>query len=142
MDLVVERLVTAHDELGAPSVRPLWVPPLPSTIGEIDLSPIERPPDRLTALVGLADYPERQTTEPFAFDLTGSGHAMVSGLLGFGKSTTLVQVGADLALHHPPSAVHLYGVETGGGSLALLTGLPHVGASEHNGDAAPGAPRA
>ena len=132
MDLVVERIVAAATDL--PAATPLWLPPLPEILPAQDLSAIERPPDRLLALVGVVDRPERQSMEPFVFDLTGSGHALVSGLLGFGKSTSLLQVGADLATHLPPSAVHLYGIEAGGGSLAPLTDLPHIGAVVGIGD--------
>jgi len=125
MEVVVDRIVAAANDLGIATSTPLWLPPLPAVLHAEDIADVERPADRLVALVGLIDRPEIQRQDPFMFDLTASGHALVSGLLGFGKSTALLRIGIDLAAHHSPADVHLYGIEAGGGSLAPLTGLPH-----------------
>ncbi len=134
LSVVVERIAEAAAALALPEPRALWLPPLPEILHEADIAAFERPSDRLVALVGLLDRPEAQTCEPYLFDLTASGHALVSGLLGFGKSSALVQVGCDLAGHHDPATVHLYGIESGGGSLAPLAPLPHTGAVVGIGD--------
>ena len=134
MDVVVDAVVTTASRQEIASARPLWLPPLPAVLRPDQIGSVERRPDHLVAVLGLVDRPEEQAQDPYLIDLTASGHALVSGLLGFGKSTTLLQIGVDLAAHHPPSALHLYGIEAGGGELAPLTSLPHTGAVVGVGD--------
>ena len=52
---------------------------------------------------------------------------MVSGVFGYGKTTTLCQIGSDLAEHYSPADVHIFGIDGGSGSLGPLNALPHVG---------------
>ncbi len=127
LDLVVEHIGNAARQLGIAAATPLWLAPLPNDLPAAEVICSDRPTDRLTALIGLADLPRRHEQAPFMFDLSASGHALVSGVFGYGKTTALTQIAADLALHHSPEAVHIYGIDGGSGSLGPLTALPHVG---------------
>ena len=127
LDIVVERVCDAADGLGLSRPRPLWLPPLPTDLSRTAVSTPARPDGHLVALAGLADHPRRQAQEPYAVDLSRDGHLLVTGVYGSGKSSTLWQVAADLADHHDPRDVHVYGIDAGGGSLAPLTALGHVG---------------
>src|SRR5262249_28114973 len=82
----------------------------------------------LTIPLGLLDKPTEQKQEPFALDLSGgAGHLCVLGAPQTGKSTLLRTLIASAALTHTPEDIAFYCVDFGGGALASLAGLPHVG---------------
>lgn len=134
LDVAVERIASAWAATGRPAPSPLWLPPLPTEL-PADRLPVELPLDRLVAAVGLADHPAEQRQAPHLVDLTASGHLAVAGVLGSGKTTTLLQVATDLAGRHSPDDLHLYAVDAGTGSLGPLAELPHCGATVGSHDA-------
>jgi S-DNA-T family DNA segregation ATPase FtsK/SpoIIIE len=82
----------------------------------------------LRAAVGLTDLPFEQRRDVLWLDLAGAnGHVAVVGGPQSGKSTALRTIICSLALTHTPAEVQCYGLDFGGGSLATLRGLPHVG---------------
>jgi S-DNA-T family DNA segregation ATPase FtsK/SpoIIIE len=127
LDLVVAHICATAEQLALEPVTPLWLPPLPSDLPASDVSFDDRPADRLVALVGRSDHPRQHEQLPFVFDLSAAGHALVTGMFGFGKTTALRQIATDLAVHSSPADVHVYGIDGGAGALAALTALPHVG---------------
>lgn len=61
-------------------------------------------------------------------DLSGAaGHIGVAGNPQSGKSTVLRTLITSLALMHTPQEVQFYCLDFGGGALAALADLPHVG---------------
>ncbi|HSZ39975.1 MAG TPA: type VII secretion protein EccCa [Trebonia sp.] len=82
----------------------------------------------LQAVLGIVDKPFEQRRDPFSADLSGSaGHVAVVGAPRSGKSTALRTLVSSLALLHTPAEVQFYILDFGGGALAALDGLPHVG---------------
>ncbi len=74
------------------------------------------------------DRPFEQRRDPLWVDLSAAaGHAAVVGAPRSGKSTALRTLICSLALLHTPQEVQFYCLDFGGGSLAGLAGLPHVG---------------
>ncbi len=127
LDVLVARLTSESDRLGWARPKALWLPPLPSVVGADHLpGGTGRDGDRLAVCLGLVDEPEAQRQASWWIDLSAQGTRLVLGVLGSGKSTTLTQIGLDLAEHYPPGRLHLYGVEAGAGSLAALARLPHT----------------
>jgi S-DNA-T family DNA segregation ATPase FtsK/SpoIIIE len=136
MDVVIDRL---HGH-GLPAHR-VWLPPLgdPVTLDELlpglaevagrGLQAGQWPSlGRLTAPVGVVDRPYEQRRDPLVVDLSGaSGHMGVAGATQSGKSTLLRTLIASLALTHTPQEAQFYCLDFGGGALAALAGLPHVG---------------
>ncbi|MEU3599335.1 type VII secretion protein EccCa [Streptomyces sp. NPDC006798] len=131
--VAVERLRDA----GPPAHR-VWLPPLdePSALdGLLDLVPhpeygLTDPAarGRLTAPVGIVDRPFDQRRDPLLVDLSAAGgHAGIAGGPQSGKSTLLRTLITGLALTHTPREVQFYCLDFGGGTLAGLAGLPHVG---------------
>ncbi|HZX53590.1 MAG TPA: FtsK/SpoIIIE domain-containing protein, partial [Ilumatobacteraceae bacterium] len=127
LDVVVGHVKAAASELGLATATQLWLPPLPKQLPAASVASADRPIDRLVAVVGLADHPRNHSQVPFTMDLSASGHAMVSGVFGYGKTTTLCQIGSDLSAHYSPADVHIFCIDGGSGSLAPLNALPHVG---------------
>ncbi len=127
----------------APSVRSIWLPPLPTATaldtvaGPLDIGPRgmrltgavtegRRRPLRIP--VGLLDDPAKQWQGQWFLDLTtAGGHAAVIGGPQSGKTTLLRTLVLSLALTHTPREVGVYGLDLVGGGLQALSGLPHVG---------------
>ncbi|MFD0890577.1 type VII secretion protein EccCb, partial [Streptosporangium algeriense] len=92
---------------------------------------------RLHAVIGVIDKPFEQRSDPFWLDLSGAaGHVGVVGGTQSGKSTVLRTLITGMALTHTPREAQFYCLDFGGGSLAALEALPHVGgvASRLDGD--------
>jgi S-DNA-T family DNA segregation ATPase FtsK/SpoIIIE len=150
LDMVVTQLRDA-----APSVHQVWLPPLeprisldrllPSPLaGEVarragggEPSPLAGEvarragggvPGLLTVPIGLVDKPAEQKRDVLVADLSGSaGHLLVVGASLTGKTTLLKTLVASFALTHTPLEAQFYAIDYGGGGLAGLAGLPHVG---------------
>ncbi|MEV0148071.1 MULTISPECIES: type VII secretion protein EccCa [unclassified Nonomuraea] len=136
LDIVVERL-GGH----GPAAHRIWLPPLgePPTLAHL-LPPLSVTPElglstpgwdgrgRLHAVVGIIDKPFEQRRDPYWLDLSGAaGHVGVAGGTQSGKSNTLRTLITSMALTHTPREVQFYCLDFGGGTLAALDGLPHVG---------------
>ncbi len=136
LDVLVDRLA-GH---GTPARR-VWLPPLadPTPLGQLlgPLAPIggrgltvADPAGRgtLRVPVGVVDRPFEQRHDPLPADLSGAGgNVAVVGRPRSGKSTLLRTLLLGLALTQTPAEVQFYCVDLGGGTLAGLADLPHVG---------------
>ncbi len=142
LDVVVDRLRGQ-----GPPAHEVWLPPLqesptldqllpPLEPGSRGLEPVgwsERP--ALTVPLALVDRPYEQRRDLMWVDLSGSGgHVALVGGPQSGKSSMLRTLLSSLALTHTPRQVQAYVIDLGGGSLAALSGLPHVGAVASRGE--------
>jgi S-DNA-T family DNA segregation ATPase FtsK/SpoIIIE len=124
LDAVLDGL--AHQ--GAPAHR-VWSPPLADSpaLDAVLSSAVGLPP--LVVPIGLVDKPFDQRRDPLIADVSGpGGHVAIVGGPRSGKSTALRTLVLALAATHPPSRVQVYGLDFGGGVLAAMQVLPHVGA--------------
>ncbi|MEJ2865998.1 type VII secretion protein EccCa [Actinomycetospora flava] len=143
LDVVVERLRGQ-----GPPAHEVWLPPLadPATLDAL-LPPLTATPDRgltapgfpangaLAVPVGIVDRPYDQRRDVLWAELAGAaGHVVVAGGPQSGKSTLLRTLVAAAALTHTPAEVQFYAVDLGGGTLAGLAGLPHVGSVAGRGE--------
>lgn len=115
-----------------PAAHEVWLPPLtdPPTLDQILPGLLEpaSPSAGLRATVGVVDRPFDQRRAPLVVDLSGSqGNVAVVGGPQSGKSTALRTLILSLALTHSPRQVQFYCLDFGGGTLAGLAGVPHVG---------------
>jgi len=136
LDVLVGRLA----RLGPPAHR-VWLPPLSTPpalddlLGQVVADQVRglttANPDLHGALqvpVAHVDKPleQRRDTLWLALD-AGAGHVAVVGSARSGKSTLLRTLIAGLALTHTPAEARIYCLDFGGGTLAGVAGLPHIG---------------
>ncbi|MFD9545461.1 type VII secretion protein EccCa [Streptomyces sp. NPDC060022] len=136
-------LSVALDRLrgSGPPAHQVWLPPLdlPPTLDQI-LPPLSPDPQfglttmgsslrgRLTVPVGIVDKPFEQLRDLLTVDLSAAGgHVAIAGGPQSGKSTLVRTLITTLALTHTPREVQFYCLDFGGGTLAGLKDLPHVG---------------
>ncbi|WP_454194235.1 type VII secretion protein EccCa [Nocardia sp. Marseille-Q1738] len=129
LQVVVGRL-TGH---GRPA-HEVWLPPLDES-PSVDMllpdpdwkSPVNRH-GQLWMPIGVIDKPYEQRRDVLVIDLSGGqGNLAVVGGPQSGKSTTLRTVIMAAAATHTPEQVQFYCLDFGGGTLAGLADLPHVG---------------
>ncbi|GGM51557.1 type VII secretion protein EccC [Longimycelium tulufanense] len=136
LDLVVRRTIGQ-----GPRAHQVWLPPLdlPDTLDLLlpPLAQTERglcPPDyphngQLIVPVGVVDKPYEQKRDVLWADVSGgAGHMAVVGGPQSGKSMLLRTMIMSMALTHTPQEAQFYCLDFGGGSLATVADLPHVGA--------------
>ncbi|MFE7645093.1 type VII secretion protein EccCa [Streptomyces phaeoluteigriseus] len=136
LDVIVRRL-----EAQGPAAHQVWLPPLDSPPSLDALLPgltavpgrgLTQPgyegAGRLIVPVGLVDKPFEQRRDALWVDFSGAaGHMQILGGPQSGKSTLLRSLISAFALTHTPHEVQFYGLDFGGGGMASLAGLPHVG---------------
>ncbi|MFE1754036.1 type VII secretion protein EccCa [Streptomyces anandii] len=136
LDVIVRRL-----EAQGPAAHQVWLPPLDSPPSLDGLLPglaavegrgLTQPgyegAGRLVVPVGLLDKPYEQRRDPLWLDFSGAaGHMQIVGGPQSGKSTLVRSLICAFALTHTPHEVQFYGLDFGGGGMAAVAGLPHVG---------------
>ncbi len=124
-----------------PAAHQVWLPPLHASpsldailpalepVPGAGLAPVDwAGRGGLVVPAGVVDRPFDQVRDLLMADLSGvGGHAGIVGRAQGGKSTLLRTLISSLALTHTPAQAHFYCLDFGGGALAALAGLPHVG---------------
>lgn len=129
LDVVVSRL-RGH---GRPA-HEVWLPPLDESPAVNQLLPDsnwaapENLDGRLWLPMGVVDRPYDQRRDVLMVDLSGAqGNVAVVGGPQSGKSTALRTLIMSAAATHTPEQVQFFCLDFGGGTLASLANLPHVG---------------
>ncbi len=126
---VLQAVLDRLSGLGPPAHQ-VWLPPLgPAPQLHTLLGEAVRPPAALVVPIGLVDRPFEQCRTPLTVDLSSAaGNVAVVGSPQSGKSTALRTLITALAATHDPGRVQFYCLDFGGGALASLRAMPHVGA--------------
>jgi S-DNA-T family DNA segregation ATPase FtsK/SpoIIIE len=136
LDVMVDRLNGQ-----GPPAHQVWLPPLnqSAALDEL-LGPVAADPVRglafanpelhgaLQVPIALIDKPREQLRDVMWLQFAGAaGHMAIVGSTLSGKSTAVRTLICGLALTHTPAEVQIYCLDFGGGSLATVRDLPHVG---------------
>lgn len=150
LERLVDTVTTAHLRSGALAPRRPWLPQLPEVLplgvagpgrlvvgadaaqaalvdGAGALESLSVEPAAGQAVLGMIDRPSAQTQEPWVVDFARAGHLLVLGSSGAGKTELLRTLAVGVTAGGDPAAPLVYGLDCGGGGLAVLTGLPSVG---------------
>ena len=113
-----------------PPAHQVWLPPLQQSPALRTMLRHAGPTlGALTVPIGIVDRPFEQCRTPYLVELSGAaGNVAVVGAPQSGKSTALRTLITALAATHDPAQVQFYCLDFGGGALATLRTLPHVGA--------------
>ncbi len=137
LDVVVSRLA-GHGR----AAHEVWLPPLdqsPTVDMVVPQADWREGVNRLGDLrfhIGVVDRPYDQRRDVLILDVGGAaGNAAVVGGPQSGKSTALRTMVMSAAVTHVPEQVQFYCLDLGGGTLAGLAGLPHVGTVATRSDA-------
>lgn len=136
LDVIVRRLEGRGAE-----AHQVWLPPLDNPPPLDELLPgltgvqgrgLTQPgyegAGRLIVPLGVVDKPFEQRRDTLYRDFSGAaGHMQIIGGPQSGKSTLLRTIISAFALTHTPHEVQFYGLDFGGGGMASIAGLPHVG---------------
>lgn len=134
-DVLIQRLTGS-----GPLARQIWLPPLaeppsldtllPGIIADANRGIVATNwrSGSVAAPIGVVDHPFEQRRELLIADLSGAtGHVGIVGAPQSGKSTMLRTLITALALTHSPLEAQFYCLDFGGGTLASLAAMPHVG---------------
>lgn len=135
---ILQKLVGAMAGRG-PAAHQVWLPPLdePPTLDQLGVVPkLAAPIASLRVVLGVVDRPYDQRRDPLLIDLSGAaGNVAVVGGPQAGKSVAVRTLMLSAAATHSPAQVQFYCLDFGGGTLASLAGLPHVGSVASRADA-------
>lgn len=132
LDAVISATKEIFDSLNLPKVKSPWLPPLKEKISAEELQKVDfieqwkKREDDINVLVGYQDIPEKQLQQPFIFRMSETGHIMIIGSPGYGKSTFLQNFSIDLMRKYSPENIHLYLYDFGTSGLISLADFPHV----------------
>jgi S-DNA-T family DNA segregation ATPase FtsK/SpoIIIE len=137
LDALVEAIQEAAIRVDSRPQPSPWLPALPPVVLLADLErTLPRELGDRAALSGglpripfaLVDLPSRQSQRTHSLDLDTLSHLFVIGSPRAGRSQTLRTLAGSVARACSSADVHLYGIDAGGGSLSVLSELPHCGA--------------
>ena len=136
LKVIVDRL---RDQ-GLPA-RTIWLPPLDESpaidvlLGQLYVDqarglgiPRNAGGGALRVPIAVVDKPFEQRRDLLLADLAGGkGHVGVIGAPQMGKTNAIKTLITGMALTHTPEETQFYCLDFGGGGLAAISGLPHVG---------------
>ncbi|MGV0743716.1 type VII secretion protein EccCa [Mycolicibacterium sp. XJ870] len=124
-------ITTIGDQLASygPRAPKLWLPPLEEAIPLVDvLARTEVEPGQLRWPLGEIDKPFEMRRDALVFDAnSAAANVLIHGGPRSGKSTALQTFILSAAALHSPREVTFYCLDYGGGKLAHLGDLAHVG---------------
>lgn len=127
LTVLVDAVVAAHTRHGGAAPRRPWLEMLDETPPWDDLTALaQTSPTPVPIPLGIADDPDHQRRVAVGWD-PAAGNLGLLGMVGSGVTTAVRALVRSATERFDPTDLHLYVVD-GGGELADLDALPHVGA--------------
>lgn len=141
LDLLIDAIVAANDDLGYAPPRPVWPEPLGERVGlagvgeHLGDEPVVGAVRGDVVQFALSDQPDRQRQIPAGWD-TDEGNLLLLGIPGSGTSTALASIALTMAAATSPEDLDIVVLDLGTRDLQPLEQLPHTAAYVGSGLAA------
>lgn len=128
LDVLVDAIGAAARELQCEPQPSPWLPALSPVVLLDDLRAVTRGRSGRAVPWALSDVPQEQAQRVVTCDLRTLGHLYVLGAARSGRSQLLRTLAGALAGEWSCADVHIYAIDASGGSMSVLSELPHCGA--------------
>ena len=107
----------------------LWLEPLPDKLELSSLleKSLKEKYENVTAVIGMADDPEKQSQYMLTLDMQSFHHMLLCGESGSGKSTFIRTMLFSLLARYNPNEVNYYILDLSAGALNAFRYMPHCG---------------
>ncbi|TCP31206.1 S-DNA-T family DNA segregation ATPase FtsK/SpoIIIE [Scopulibacillus darangshiensis] len=122
IDMIVDKIEELQQTLNIKKLNSPWLPPLEQRIARsayVSESEGE-------FYIGLTDEPEKQSQDPYPYQLIEDGNIGVFGSSGYGKSLTVTTLLLGFASSYSAEDLHYYIFDFGNGGLLPLRQMPHT----------------
>lgn len=129
LEACVSYITKMAEVKGIKPTRPLWKPALGDKIFIEDILKNENidTENRLVAVIGMIDEPERQLVEPLIIDIERISNMLIAGLNGSGKTTVIKTIISSMVRQYSSAYVQFYIMDFSARTLKIFRSLPHVG---------------
>ncbi|MDL2217505.1 type VII secretion protein EssC [Christensenellaceae bacterium OttesenSCG-928-M15] len=135
LDAVVRYAAKIAEENKIPPIKQIWLPPLKDKVYLEELDVAGKPEGfSLLLPVGMADNPQTQSQYPVYTDFLRDGNLLVCGTAGSGKTTLLQTLLYGAVTKYTAAEVNAYILDFSSRTMAVFSGLPHVGGVMFEGD--------
>ena len=110
--------------------KQLWLPSLPSVLDYTELEEkmaVKEAPEQISALMGMADNPQKQLQFPYELNLQKAKHVLLVGQGASGKSTALQTMLYSLTTRYTPEQLQYYLIDFSSGLINSFASMPHCG---------------
>jgi S-DNA-T family DNA segregation ATPase FtsK/SpoIIIE len=134
LSAVVQHIAKVAEEYGIPPVARIWTDPLSERVTFADLTQTAPSKGSLSVAIGLADNTSGQAQITYSLDLIESGHVLIGGSGGAGKTTLIRTLLTALTVNYTPEQVNIYICDFNTRTLGVFDLLPHVGGVVYRGE--------
>ncbi|MCC8070059.1 MAG: type VII secretion protein EssC [Ruminococcus sp.] len=129
LKICVDYITKTSRDNNIQSVKPIWLPPLPT---KISLEYLEskykvKRDGKLLAQYGLIDDPERQKQYPATIDFYACSNVSITGISGYGKTTLLETILFSLCLNYTSLDFNFYIMDFSSATLNIFQTMPQCG---------------
>lgn len=126
LEVVIDEINRTYQQASLTPVRKPWLPPLADfMVGERAIA-LNTKIAKLEWSIGLIDIPDQQRQQDYKINLNETGHLLICGISGMGKTKALANSILRLAEVNSPKYLKFYILDFANGGLAQMQTLNHT----------------